>query len=78
MVYFPLKKVYFFKGCEVSNCFLTRDSNYFGHGKSEEFDAIVFGMPHEMSDEVTNISIIKKVFAMQVLPKYTITHHKGR
>ena len=43
----------FFKGCEFSNCYITKDMDYFGKQDTEKFDAIVFGMPHYISDEVS-------------------------
>ena len=30
--------------------------NYFGYHNTTEFDALIFGMPNEMSDKVSNIS----------------------
>ena len=42
-----------FSGCEFSQCHLTNKINYFGFEKTEKFDAIIFGMPNEMSDKVS-------------------------
>ena len=38
--------------CKYSNCYVTNDTNYFGKGQTDNFDAIIFGLPIKMSDEV--------------------------
>ena len=45
----------FFLGCEFNQCYLTKKINHFGYEQTEHFDAIIFGMPNEMSDEVIDI-----------------------
>ena len=42
-----------FLACQFSNCYLTKDKDLFGAGQTNEFDAIIFGLPIKMSDEVT-------------------------
>ena len=49
-----VKQSVLFIDCQFSNCYITNNSDYFGVGQTKIFDAIVFGMPHDMSDEVSN------------------------
>ena len=39
-------------GCQFDNCYLTNNINYFGNNLTDRFNAIFFGLPIKMSDEV--------------------------
>ena len=43
---------YLSQGCYFDNCYITNDMNYFGKEATDKFDAIVFGVPIRMKDEV--------------------------
>ena len=45
-------EIFIYLDCQFSNCYVTNDTNYFGKGQTDNFDAIIFGLPIKMSDEV--------------------------
>ena len=79
--YICLIKCLFFLDCQFSNCYITNNSDYFGVGQTKIFDAIVFGMPHDMSDEVSNEPSINYVASKSVifnpLPPYSLFFTNG-
>ena len=63
--------------CQFSNCYLTKNISLFGTGQTNKFDAIIFGLPQQMSDQV---KYLFKIYFQNILIKqnaYTFRKQKN-